>query len=154
MQMNFALSILTNLFHILKIIFWFVLVIVIIRFLNVLIFSTALKGASSYELSGLIRSIVNIIIYIVAFFLIFKTQYPNVDLGAIFTTSTIIGVVIGLALQDTLGNLFAGFAIQADQPFQIGDVITIPNKGIGVVEGISWRGVKIRTFQNKFLDNQ
>ena len=151
MQMNFALSILTNLFHILKIIFWFVLVIVIIRFLNALIFSTALKGASSYELSGLIRSIVNIIIYIVAFFLIFKTQYPNVDLGAIFTTSTIIGVVIGLALQDTLGNFFAGFAIQADQPFQIGDVMTIPNRGTGIVEAISWRGVKIRTFQNKLL---
>lgn len=151
MQMTFALSILTNFFHILKIVLWFVLVIVFIRFLNALIFSTALKGASSYELSGLIRSIVNIIIYIVAFFIIFKTQYPTVDLGAIFTTSTIIGVVIGLALQDTLGNLFAGFAIQADQPFQIGDVITIPNKGNGVVESISWRGVKIRTFQNKLL---
>ena len=56
-----------------------------------------------------------------------------------------------MALQDTLGNLFAGLAIQADQPFQVGDVISIPNKGIGVIENISWRGVKIRTFQNKLL---
>ncbi len=150
-QMEFALSILTNFFNVLKILLWFGLVLIIIRFLNALIFSTALKSAGSYELSGLISSIVNIIIYIVSFFIIFKTQYPNIDLGAIFTTSTIIGVVIGLALQDTLGNLFAGFAIQADQPFQIGDVVSIPNKGIGVVETISWRGVKIRTFQNKLL---
>ncbi len=151
MQKAFALSILENTFHIFRILLWFGLVVVIIRFLNVLIFSTALKSASNYELAGLIRSIVNIIIYIVSFFIIFKTQYPKVELGAIFTTSTILALVIGLALQETLGNLFAGFAIQADQPFQIGDVITIPNKGRGVVEMISWRGVKIRTFQNKLL---
>ncbi len=151
MQETFAISILTNLFHVLKIILWFGIVLAIVRLLNSLVFQTALKNAKSYELSGLISSIVNIIIYIVSFFIIFKIQYPDVDLGAIFTTSTIIGVVIGLALQDTLGNLFAGFAIQADQPFQIGDVVTIPNKGMGVVEAISWRGVKIRTFQNKLL---
>jgi Mechanosensitive ion channel/Cyclic nucleotide-binding domain len=54
-------------------------------------------------------------------------------------------------LQDTLGNLFAGISMQADQPFQIGDVINIPNKGSGVVENLSWRGVKIRTFQNKII---
>ncbi len=41
--------------------------------------------------------------------------------------------------------------MQADQPFQIGDVISISDRGMGVVEGVSWRGVKIRTFQNKLL---
>jgi small-conductance mechanosensitive channel len=59
--------------------------------------------------------------------------------------------VVGLALQDTLGNLFAGIALQADQPFQVGDVINISNRGTGVVESVSWRGVKIRTFQSKLL---
>jgi len=79
----------------------------------------------------------------------YSTAYEK--LTPIFTGSTIIAVVLGLALQDTLGNLFAGLAIQADQPFQIGDVITINDKGSGVVENISWRGVKIRTFQNKLI---
>ena len=54
-------------------------------------------------------------------------------------------------MQDTLGNLFAGIALQADQAFQVGDVISISNKNGGVVESVSWRGVKIRTFQNKLL---
>ena len=58
---------------------------------------------------------------------------------------------MGLALQETLGNLFAGIAMQADQPFQVGDVIAITNRGSGVVESVSWRGVKVRTFQNKLL---
>src|SRR6185295_10790552 len=81
----------------------------------------------------------------------FQAQYPSINLGSIFAGSAILGIVVGLALQDTLGNLFAGIALQADQPFQVGDVISIPNGGNGVVESVSWRGVKIRTFQNKLL---
>ncbi len=151
MQAKFAESVITNFFSVIRILLWFSLVIAIVRLLNNFVFSLALKNARSYELSGLISSVINIIIYIVSFFLIFQTQFPAVNISAIFTTSTIIAVVIGLALQDTLGNLFSGFAIQADQPFQLGDVVTIPNKGMGIVESISWRGVKIRTFQNKLL---
>ena len=41
--------------------------------------------------------------------------------------------------------------MQADQLFQIGDTINVQNKVIGVVESISWRGVKIRTFQNSII---
>ena len=139
-----------QLLRIVKIILWMSLIISIIRFVNYLIFSTALRS-NDYEISSLLRNVFSIILYIVAFFVIFNSQYPGVDLAALFTTSTILGVIIGLALQDTLGNLFSGLAIQADQPFQIGDVVTIENKGSGVVENISWRGVKIRTFQNKLV---
>jgi small-conductance mechanosensitive channel len=140
-----------NFLRIIKIVLWMTLIIAIVRFIDFLIFGTAFRTTNQYELSSLLRNVFSIIIYIVAFFIIFNSQYPRVDLAALFTTSTILGIVIGLALQDTLGNLFAGLAIQADQPFQIGDVISISNRGTGVVEGVSWRGVKIRTFQNKLL---
>ncbi|HQU86336.1 MAG TPA: mechanosensitive ion channel family protein [Pyrinomonadaceae bacterium] len=142
---------LTNFFHIVKILIWMGLVVTTIRFLNFLIFRGAFRNSQQNEISSLLWSVFSIIIYIVAFFIIFKSQYPKVDLAALFTTSTILGIVIGLALQDTLGNLFAGIAMQADQPFQVGDVINISNRGMGVVEAVSWRGVRIRTFQNKLL---
>jgi small-conductance mechanosensitive channel len=143
-------GLLDQFFRIIKVILWMSLIVATIRFLRTLIFSTALRS-SAHESSTLLQNVASIIVYIVAFFIIFNSQYPQVDLAALFTTSTILGVIIGLALQDTLGNLFAGLAMQADQPFQIGDVISIPTKGTGVIENISWRGVKIRTFQNKFL---
>ncbi len=146
-----AAVLLENFLRLLKIVLWMILVVSIVRFLDFLIFRTAFRSASQNELSSLLRNVFSIIIYIVAFFIIFNSQYPKVDLAALFTTSTILGIVIGLALQDTLGNLFAGLAMQADQPFQVGDVIQISNRGTGVVEGVSWRGVKIRTFQNKLL---
>ncbi len=146
-----AVSLFENLLRITKIVLWMILIISIVRLINYLIFGAALRNSNNYEFSGLVRNVISIILYIVAFFIIFQSYYPEVPLAPIFTGSTIIGVVIGLALQDTLGNLFAGIALQADQSFQVGDVINIPNKGFGVVENVSWRGVKIRTFQNKLL---
>lgn len=146
-----AVELFVNILKIFKIILWMALVIAIVRFINSLVFGTALRNTSSQETSGLLRNVVSIIIYIVAFFTIYKSQYPNHDLTTLFAGSTIIGVVLGLALQDTLGNLFAGLSLQADRPFEIGDVINITSKGTGVVESVSWRGLKIRTFQNKLL---
>lgn len=137
--------------RVLKIVLWMALVIAIVRFLAFFILKTAYRTSKQPEVSSLIKTVSSILIYIIAFFLIFQTQYPSVELTPLFTGSTILGIVVGLALQETLGNLFAGIAMQADQPFQVGDVIAIGKGGTGVVESVSWRGVKIRTFQNKLI---
>jgi len=146
-----SVAMITNLMHVLKIILWMALVISIVRFLGYLIFGTAFRNSSQAEISSLLRTVLSITIYIVAFFIIFQWQYPQVELAPLFTGSAILGIVVGLALQDTLGNLFAGIALQADQPFQVGDVVNLGQRGTGTVESVSWRGVKIRTFQNKLL---
>jgi small-conductance mechanosensitive channel len=150
MMMSTLFGLALNLFHIAKIVLWMALIIAVVRFVALLLFKTALRGSQS-EISTLLRTVISVIVYVVAFFIIFQSQYPRVQLAPLFTGSTIIGIVVGLALQDTLGNLFAGIAMQADQPFQVGDVLTFENKTGGVVEAVSWRGIRIRTFQNKLL---
>ncbi|HQZ82115.1 MAG TPA: mechanosensitive ion channel family protein [Pyrinomonadaceae bacterium] len=127
------------------------IVIAIVRFAAFLMMRSAVRRSAQPGVSSLLKTVLSIVVYIIAFVLIFQNQYQEVQLSALFTGSTIVGIVVGLALQDTLGNLFAGIAMQADQPFQVGDVVSIQNRGMGVVEGVSWRGVKIRTFQNKLL---
>jgi len=60
------------------------------------------------------------------------------------TTSAVGAVVIGFALQDTLGNMFAGLAIQVEKPFRVGHWITVgPFEGL--VTEVTWRATKIRT---------
>jgi small-conductance mechanosensitive channel len=145
-----AASLLGVFLKIIKIILWMILVIVVVRILSNIITNTILRNTGSYEITTLLRNVFSIVIYVIAFTMLVKSQFDT-DLTTFFAGSTIIAVVLGLALQDTLGNLFAGISMQADQPFQIGDVINIPNKGSGVVENLSWRGVKIRTFQNKII---
>lgn len=53
-------------------------------------------------------------------------------------------VVLGLALQDTLGNAIAGLALQADQPYKIGDWISVDDYE-GRVTQMSWRSTVLRT---------
>ena len=60
------------------------------------------------------------------------------------TTSAVGAVVIGFALQDTLGNMFAGLAIQVEKPFRVGHWITVgPFEGL--VTEVTWRATRIRT---------
>jgi len=60
------------------------------------------------------------------------------------------GLAVALAAQDTLGNIFGGFAIILDKPFSIGDWIKT-NSAEGTVEDISFRSTKIRTFANAIV---
>lgn len=149
MMIETSVSLGVNFLRIARILLWMALVISVVRFLGSMIIST-IRGTQS-EVASLVKTVFSIIIYIVAFFIIFQTQYPEVPLAPLFTGSTILGIVVGLALQDTLGNLFAGIALQADQPFQVGDVATFMNGQRGVIESVSWRGVKLRTFENRIL---
>ena len=123
-----------------------------VRALNTLIFGLIFRLRRGFEAPTLVRNIFSIIAFTGLFFLIFTLVFPNADLGAVFTTSAIFGVILGLALQDTLGNFFSGISLQADRPFQVGDVIAVgADKLTGVVEEITWRAIKIRTFQNHIV---
>jgi small-conductance mechanosensitive channel len=136
--------------NIIKVILWMILAIAILRALADVIFGTIFRRRKGYEAPTLVRNIFSMVAYILSFIIIFKSFYPDVGLGALFTTSAVLGAIIGLALQDTLGNLFAGISLHADKPFQVGDVLTVGQR-TGVVESITWRAVKIRTFSNHIV---
>lgn len=74
----------------------------------------------------------------------------TLDITGLFTTSALITVVIGLALQDTLGNLFAGLALQSERSFRVGDWVRFGTYE-GVVSDVSWRATKIRTRDNDLV---
>lgn len=125
-----------------------ILVYLFVRALNFLFFGLAFR-LKRIDAPTLIRNIFTIVAFTILFLVAFTFLFPDVNLGALFTTSAIFGVILGLALQDTLGNFFAGISLQADRPFQVGDVIVVgAERHTGVVEEISWRAIKIRTFQN------
>lgn len=134
--------------QVLQLILLGILAYLIVRALNTMVFGLV-RFRRGFEAPTLVRNIFSIVAFTILFFLIFSALFPEADLGALFTTSAIFGVILGLALQDTLGNFFAGISLQADRPFQVGDVITVGAlRHTGVVEEITWRAVKIRTFQN------
>lgn len=66
----------------------------------------------------------------------------TLELTPLLATSAAFSVVLGLAMQDTLGNLFAGISLQVDRAFDIGDWLEVTNgalKTTGQVKEITWR---------------
>jgi small-conductance mechanosensitive channel/CRP-like cAMP-binding protein len=77
----------------------------------------------------------------------------GVEFGQLLTTSALLSVVAGLALQETLGNFLAGLTLQADRPFHVGDWIEVHGQPgqtgpIGKVSEINWRATRMRTLDN------
>lgn len=95
-------------------------------------------------LPALFQQVVRGLAYFVALAAVIGTA-TKLDLSALLASSAVLSLVLGLALQDTLGNVFAGMSIQASKPFQIGDWLAI-KEFEGQVVQMNWREVRIRTF--------
>jgi small-conductance mechanosensitive channel/CRP-like cAMP-binding protein len=68
----------------------------------------------------------------------------NVSSFNVLTGSAIVAAIIGFALQETLGNAFAGIAIQIERPFRVGHWIAAGDH-VGRVVEVTWRATKILT---------
>jgi small-conductance mechanosensitive channel len=71
----------------------------------------------------------------------------------LFTGSAVLTAVLGFALKDTLGNVFAGLAIHAEHPFELGDWIQYDTNPahIGKVVEINWRATKVITLDEAYV---
>jgi small-conductance mechanosensitive channel/CRP-like cAMP-binding protein len=126
---------------------WLSIIVLAIRVGSALVFELLPRVRRVRETPRFVQDIFALIAYILLTALVLKSIFPDLSLGALLSGSALLGVILGLALQETLGNLFAGLSLQADRPFELGDVITV-GAFSGVVESITWRAVKIRTFTN------
>ncbi|MGE0021658.1 MAG: mechanosensitive ion channel family protein [Draconibacterium sp.] len=74
----------------------------------------------------------------------------KIDMTAVFGTAGVIGIVVGVASQTSIGNIVSGFFMVSEKPFEIGDQIRIGDK-TGVVHSIDLLSIKIKTFDNLLL---
>jgi small-conductance mechanosensitive channel len=72
-------------------------------------------------------------------------------ISTVLATSGVLAIVLGLALQNTLADVFSGIAINVERPFGAGDWITMPDHVEGQVIEINWRATRIRTSSNDIV---
>src|SRR2546421_9346812 len=126
------------------------LTIIFVRAISYVIFDVAFVKRKGREAPDLLRGVLSLVLYSFAFFFIYSRVIEGgLGLG-IVATSTVVSVVIGLALQDTLGNFFAGISIHIEQPFHILDSVRIGTE-IGRVEAVTWRTTTLRTNNNTVI---
>jgi small-conductance mechanosensitive channel len=117
-----------------------------VRIAGLVLFDIIYLKRTKREAPDLLRMLFSLALYSILFTMI-SSLILKLDLSGILATSAVVSVVIGLALQDTLGNFFAGTSLHIEQPFQIRDSIRVRDK-VGKVEAISWRTTTIRTNNN------
>lgn len=89
------------------------------------------------------RDVLDFVLYGLATIPILKTQL-KLDVTTLLGTSAVLSLVLGFALQDTLGNLFSGLALQLEQPYKVGDFLQVGDR-VGRVVQVAWRSVKLET---------
>jgi small-conductance mechanosensitive channel/CRP-like cAMP-binding protein len=72
-------------------------------------------------------------------------------LQGVMATSGIIAIVLGLALQSTLSDVFSGISLNIERPFQIGDEILLEGGAEGKVIEVNWRSTHLRNDANDLI---
>lgn len=96
-----------------------------------------------------ILKICRIIIYVIALFIILALL--NIDISGLIAGLGVGGIIVTLAAQDTAKNLFGGFVIFIDKPFNVGDWVQMDNFE-GTIEDITFRTTRIRTSENSLVN--
>lgn len=125
------------------------LIIFIVRLVDALVFDVLMSRQRNVVAPQLLRQIFSIVVYLLLFAAALKVIF-DYEIRTALTGGAVLAAVIGLALQDTLGNLFSGIALHMEGAFDVGDVLH-SGEYVGVVESVSWRATRIRGFNNQTI---
>lgn len=121
----------------------------VLRFLTLLLYEHLARRQMELPIPRLVIDVLNFIIMATLAVVLLNIIF-NVQLTAFLVTSTVLSAVIGLSLQDILGNVFAGLALQLERPYEMEDWVEID--GIeGAVEEMNWRVLTVRTRNNDIM---
>lgn len=74
----------------------------------------------------------------------------NYDLTALFGAAGVVGIIIGVASQTSIGNIISGLFLVSEKSFELGDVIRIGDK-TGTVYSIDLLSIKVKTYDNLLI---
>jgi small-conductance mechanosensitive channel len=126
---------------------WAVVVAVIALVLARAVRTTTMRQLTRHRADGnatiLLGNLAQLGVIVLGVLVVFAI-YTQGAFGWILTSFSVVGIVIGLSLQDILRNFFAGVWVLVERPFRIGDSIDISGYS-GLVEEISFRTTQLRT---------
>ena len=123
--------------------------LVVTRLVDFALFDVGYRLHRSAAAPDLLRQLVSLLVFGLMLGVLCKVVL-SFSLPALLTTSAIITAVLGLALQETLGNLFSGIALAMERTVLVGDMVRNGDV-IGLVEQLSWRAIKVRTMEGNTL---
>ena len=97
-----------------------------------------------------VSQLFGLILLVIAVFIVIGGIYGASIQGAVLSSTVVVGIV-GFAMQDLLGNIIAGIALEIGKPFKTGDWLKIDQQHAEVIE-VNWRSTRLRTNDDIYLD--
>jgi len=128
----------------------FIVTLVVSRLLRVLLGKWLKVQKKQEKTPQLLSRAVSVVVYFIAILVVLS--YFEIEITPLVAAFGVGGIAVGLALQNTLSNFFAGLHILSDKPVRINDFVELPESKIsGYVEDIGWRSTRIRTLPNTII---
>ena len=119
--------------------------VVVVQVVRFFVLDVVFVRTQGHRAPALLHAVVSMTVYFVLGLTVAGTVFGQ-SLTRAIATSAAASIVLGLALQDTLGNFFAGLSLQVERPYRIGDVLRVAGFE-GRVDSLNWRATTIRTLQ-------
>lgn len=129
--------------RVLATVFGFLVLVLVLSGLNATMFEGAPQGSWRERVPTIFRDVTRLLLVAVGLALIFSYVW-GVRIGGLFTALGVTSVVIGLMLQNSVGQIVSGLFMLFEQPFRIGDWLDTPTARGRIVEA-NWRAVHIET---------
>src|SRR6185436_1573706 len=124
-------------------VFGFVVLILLLSGLNATLFQGAPEGTWRKRIPSIFLDVARFALIAVGIALILAYIW-GANVGGLFTALGVSSIVLGLALQNSVGQIISGLLVLFEQPFQLGDWIETPT-GSGRVLEVNWRATHIDT---------
>jgi small-conductance mechanosensitive channel len=124
-------------------VFGFVLLVLVLSGLNATLFHGAPEGSWRKRIPSIFLDVARFLVIAIGLALIFSYIW-GANVGGLFTALGISSIVLGLTLQNSVGQIISGLLLLFEQPFQIGDWVDTPSARGRVVE-VNWRATHIDT---------
>jgi small conductance mechanosensitive channel len=128
--------------HLISAIAIFIVIYLLGRLTRLVVLWAMGRTKADRQVRTLVRNLITVTTYVVA--VITALVVYGVNVAVILTAAGIGTVAVGLAFQDLLRNVLAGIWLLLEQPFRLGDVITVLDQ-TGAVQNITLRTTTLRT---------
>jgi len=120
---------------------WATAIVAIMGLVNNLVFESARQGTWQSKVPGLLRDLLRLVLVAIGMAMVYSFVWGYEIQGAIAALG-VTSIVVGLALQEPLGNLFSGLVLLMERPFEVGETIEVGTVS-GEVKEINWRSAHI-----------
>ena len=124
-------------------VFGFVVLILLLSGLNATLFQGAPEGSWRKRIPSIFLDVARFALIAIGVAVMFSFVW-GADVGRLFTALGITSIVLGLTLQNSVGQIISGLFVLFEQPFQLGDWVNTPSAR-GRVAEVNWRATHIDT---------